>query len=72
MSERQSTILNILSTGPASTQTLAHHVGYQEGSDSIPAASVRRDIQALRKQGHNIVCHQGLFRWNSSDIQARA
>lgn len=47
MSSRQTTILHQLQSGAASAQTLAAVV-------YAPVASVRRDIQALRRLGWNI------------------
>ncbi len=47
MSRRQAVILGHLQSGPYSVYTLADILG-------APDASVRRDIQALRRLGHNI------------------
>lgn len=47
MSHRQATILRELQSGAASAYTLA-------GIVNAPDASVRRDIQALRRAGWNI------------------
>lgn len=47
ISTRQSSILNILQTGPATVYTLGNSIG-------APYASVRRDIQSLRRAGYNI------------------
>ncbi len=47
MSNRQSTILHTLQDGPVTAWGLGLVTG-------APTASVRRDIQVLRKLGHNI------------------
>lgn len=47
MSNRQSTILNLLRSGPITGYSIADYLG-------APDASVRRDIQSLRKAGYVI------------------
>lgn len=47
MSPRQEDILNLIRTGPISIHGLADRV-------YAPGPSIRRDIQALRRLGHNI------------------
>ena len=47
MSDRQERILQILTSGPASSFYIANQL-------DAPLASVRRDIQSLRKLGHRI------------------
>lgn len=49
LSNRQRLILNQLQTGNATSSTLAYAIG-----DIVPTASVRRDIQALRRAGYII------------------
>lgn len=47
MSNRQSAILTLLQNGPSTGYSLADAI-------NAPDASVRRDIQALRRAGYNI------------------
>jgi len=49
MNTRQQTILNALQTGPQSIRSLADSI-----APWVPFASVRRNIQELRRAGYNI------------------
>lgn len=57
MSHRQEVILLALRSGPTTSYTLAQSL-------DCPEASVRRDIQALRRAGHSIGVaeYDGLYR----------
>ena len=55
LSNRQTRILDILRDGDATS----HYITQQLDA---PMASVRRDIQSLRRAGHNIPYYGGVFR----------
>lgn len=63
LNERQRTIVGILRDGSATTQTMAQTL-------DAPEASVRRNIQELRREGYHISSWQGLWALEQAPAEA--
>ena len=74
MTARQTVILNALKTGPISSVQLADAVDAVEGG-FVPTASIRRDIQAIRRAGFLVDDardNDGLYRLHNAVQQTPA